>query len=89
MNEAIAIQYAALISDLMAKTKQTLSKIQDPKITTEVYSGPVTLRMRTKEDTELIVTDFCMAQVEYILVTIQNCNYIKDMLNEEGEDGDK
>ena len=90
MNEAIAIQYAALISDLMAKTKQTLSKIQDPKITPEVnYSGPVTLRMRTKEDTELIVTDFCMAQVEYILVTIQNCNYIKEMLNEDGEDGDK
>lgn len=61
----------------MAKTKQTLSKIQAPA--NEVYSGPVTLRMRTKEDTELIVTDFVAGQIEYILVTIQNCNFLKRM----------
>ena len=92
MNEAIAIQYAALISDLMAKTKQTLSKIQNPqdqKNPTEGYTGPVTLRMRTKEDTELIVTDFCDGKYEYILVTIQNCNYLKDKLEEEGDEGEK
>jgi citrate synthase len=51
-----AVQYAALIADLMAKTKYTLAKTATPA--TDFYTGPVTLRMRTKEDTELIVTDF-------------------------------
>jgi hypothetical protein len=77
-----AVQYAALIADLMAKTKYTLAKTATPA--TDFYTGPVTLRMRTKEDTELIVTDFqTNAPVhEYILVTIQNCKW---MLEKEGE----
>jgi hypothetical protein len=41
--------------------------------------------MRTKEDTELIVTDFVFNQYEYILVTIQNCNFLKSALAEEEE----
>jgi hypothetical protein len=44
--------------------------------------------MRTKKDTELIVTDFMTSQYEYILVTIQNCNYEKPVATEaEGEEG--
>ena len=50
-----------------------------------MYTGPVTLRMRTKEDTELIVTDFVFNQYEYILVTIQNCNFLKNALDEDDE----
>ena len=79
----------------MAKTKYTLAKTQeqlrekDSKEAkdqrSDFYSGPVTLRMRTKEDTELIVTDFqTTAPVhEYILVTIQNCAFA---LEGEGDD---
>lgn len=70
----------------MAKTKQTLSKIQDQRVT-EGYSGPVTLRMRTKKDTELIVTDFMMNQYEYILVTIQDCNYERPVVTEAEDEG--
>ena len=45
--------------------------------------------MRTKEDTELIVTDFVHnnSPYEYILVTIQNCNFIKSALGEGDEEG--
>lgn len=42
--------------------------------------------MRTKEDTELIVTDFVLNQYEYILVTIQRCISVKDLGDGE-EDG--
>ena len=78
-DDAKAVQYAALVSDLMAKTKQTLTKLNpsSEKQQTETYTGPVTLRMRTKENTELIVTDFVLNQYEYILVTIQKCEFDK------------
>jgi hypothetical protein len=78
-DDAMAVQYAALVSDLMAKTKQTLTKLNpsSEKQQTETYTGPVTLRMRTKENTELIVTDFVLNQYEYILVTIQKCDFEK------------
>ena len=68
----------------MAKTKYTLAKTASPP--TDFYTGPVTLRMRTKEDTELIVTDFQTAHPvhEYILVTIQNCKYMDEDDDEEG-----
>ena len=75
----------------MAKTKMTLSKVQarPEEKTTEPYTGPVTLRMRTKKDTELIVTDFVLNQYEYILVTIQNCNYEKPAATEVEGDEEK
>lgn len=86
-DEANAIQIAALVSDLMAKTKMTLSKVQarPEEKTTEPYTGPVTLRMRTKKDTELIVTDFVLNQYEYILVTTQDCNYERKAVAAEAE----
>ena len=87
VDDALAVQYAALVSDLMAKTKQTLTKVNSSseKQQSETYTGPVTLRMRTKEDTELIVTDFVLNQYEYILVTIQKC--ISDKALDDEEDG--
>ena len=80
-----AVQYAALMADLMAKTKYTLAQISSEGS----YTGPVSLRMRTKEDTDLIVTDFITSSPfhEYILVSIQNCNF---SLEEEAEvEGDE
>ena len=60
------VQYAALVSDLVMKTKSTL------KLLNQVDSDFVYLRMRTKQDTELIVTDYITpgSNNEYILVCI-------------------
>ena len=61
-----AVQYAALIADLVVKTKQTLGYIsnqKDEKATQFEY-----LRLRTKQDTEMIVTNYVAAGNEYILV---------------------
>ena len=79
-----AVQYAALMADLMAKTKYTLAQISGEN----TYSGPVSLRMRTKEDTELIVTNFQVSSShEYILVSIQNCNFsLEEEVEAEGDE---
>ena len=63
-----AVQYAALIADLVVKTKQTLGYIsnqKDEKATQFEY-----LRLRTKQDTEMIVTNYVATASgnEYILV---------------------
>ena len=59
-----AVQYAALIADLVMKTKATLKDLNSGD------SEFANLRMRTKAETELIVTDFILNGFEYILVTI-------------------
>ena len=76
-----AVQYAALISDLVMKTKSTLKQLN------QTDNEFVYLRMRTKQDTELIVTDFITpgTSYEYILVCIQSCKFGKDD-DEEGEE---
>ena len=48
------VQYAALVADLVVKTKQTLGSLDR----TDSNAGFHYLRMRTKQDTELIVTDY-------------------------------
>ena len=60
------VQYAALIADLVVKTKQTLKQLNQGD------SEFVYLRMRTKQDTEMIITDYIVPgqQSEYILVCI-------------------
>ena len=77
-----AVQYAALIADLVVKTKQTLGYIssqKDEKATQFEY-----LRLRTKQDTEMIVTNFVHTASgnEYILVVNQSCRF---KLDEEGD----
>ena len=67
-----AVQYSALISDLVMKTKSVLKQLN----TTD--SDFVYLRMRTKEETELIVTNYISGSNEYILVTIQRCKFALD-----------
>ena len=64
-----AVSYAALIADLVVKTKQTLGSL-DPKDDKAQFHY---LRMRTKQDTELIVTNYMAPTTgnEYILVVIQ------------------
>jgi len=59
-----AVQYSALVSDLVMKTKTTLKQLN------QVDSDFVYLRMRTKQDTEVIVTDYISGSNEYILVCI-------------------
>lgn len=44
--------------------------------------------MRTKEETELIVTNYIAGANEYILVTIQSCKFGKEE-DEEETKGDK
>ena len=50
-----AVQYAALIADLVLKTKQTLGALDSQRDGT---AGFHYLRLRTKQDTELIITDW-------------------------------
>jgi len=60
-----AVQYSALISDLVMKTKSTLKQLN------QADSEFNYLRMRTKQDTEVIVTDYITpGNNEYILVCI-------------------
>ena len=74
-----AVQYAALMADLVMKTKQTLASLFPDQ------GGQFThLRLRTKQDTEYIVTDISKDNNEYILCAIQNCNISKT--EEEGEE---
>lgn len=83
-----AVQYAALIADLVVATKKTLDaihplKLTDPVPTTaqkEEHAKYVTLehiRMRTSQDTEMIVTNYTAVPSgnEYILVVIQTCKF--------------
>ena len=82
-----AVQYAALIADLVMKTKQTL------RIVTQGQEAEFSsLRMRTKKETELIVTDFMHSSGnEYILVAIQKNIFAEeeDVKNEGGNDEEK
>ena len=61
-----AVQYSALIADLVSKTKSTL-KMLDLSDTDFTY-----LRMRTKSDKEIIVTNQIVNGNEYILITIHS-----------------
>jgi predicted regulator of Ras-like GTPase activity (Roadblock/LC7/MglB family) len=60
------VQYAALIADLVMKTNQTLKQLNSGD------SDFVYLRMRTKQDTEMIITDYITpgSGNEYILVCL-------------------
>ena len=92
-----AVQYAALIADLVVATKKTLGAIAPSKDTSQDPKGAVNnkdptdqnfvhLRMRTAQDTELIVTDFTAMGNEYILVAIQSCKFKLEDELEEGEE---
>ena len=73
-----AVQYSALISNLVMQTKYTLDHIEGrPQDGGSLRSGFHSLRMRTAQDTEMIVTDFITPSSgnEYILVAIQNCKF--------------
>ena len=74
-----SVQYAALLADLVMKTKQTLKQLNQGD------SEFVYLRMRTKQDTEMIVTDYITpgSGNEYILVCLQNCRFGPEIVEEE------
>lgn len=74
-----AVQYSALVADLVMKTKSTLKQLNQGGDSDFVY-----LRMRTKQDTEVIVTDYISGSNEYILVCIQSCKFESDEV--EGEE---
>ena len=80
-----AVQYAALIADLVVKTKQTLGSLDHPRDEKAQFHY---LRMRTKQDTELIVTDYTAPSTgnEYILVVIQQCIFKLEEELPEGEE---
>ena len=79
-----AVQISALVSDLVMKTKSTLKQL-NPQESEFGY-----LRMRTRQDTEYIVTNSQMqgSPHEYILVCIQQCKFGEDE-EEEDEEGEK
>ena len=66
-----SVQYAALVADLVMKTKLTLKQLNQGD------SDFVYLRMRTKQDTEIIITDYIVPGTgnEYILVCLQQCKF--------------
>ena len=78
ISEQQAVQYAALVSDLVMKTKSTLRLFDDAfkhekDLSKKFEFGEFEyLRLRTKADTELIVTDFQTPGTgyQYILVCI-------------------
>ncbi len=76
------VQYAALIADLVMKTKQTLKQLNQGD------SDFVNLRMRTKSDIEMIVTDQIINGNEYILVCLQRCKELEEEENEGEEKKD-
>jgi predicted regulator of Ras-like GTPase activity (Roadblock/LC7/MglB family) len=77
-----AVQYSALISDLVMKTKSTLKQLN---VADSEFNY---LRMRTKQDTEVIVTDYITpGNNEYILVCIQSCKFGVDEVEDEEEEG--
>ena len=83
-----AVQYSALISNLVMQTKYTLDHIEGkPNEGGQLRSGFHSLRMRTAQDTEMIVTDFITPSSgnEYILVAIQNCKFTLEEELAEGE----
>ena len=51
-----AVQYAALIADLVVATKKTLGAIATDKDPNSTYLEHI--RMRTTQDTEMIVTNY-------------------------------
>ena len=65
-NNILAVQYAALIADLVSKTKATLKQL-DPADSEFTY-----LRMRTKNEKEVIVTNQIINSNEYILITLHS-----------------
>ena len=69
------------------KTKSTLKGLNTADSLASSEFGY--LRMRTKQDTELIVTDYITPGTsnEYIFVCIQSCKF--DTGEEEEEEGDK
>ena len=81
-----AVQYAALIADLVVATKKTLGAISVDKDPTA--QNFVHLRMRTSQEQELIVTDYTApgSGNEYILVCIQNCKFGLEEIEDEDEE---
>ena len=81
---------SALIADLVLKTKQQLTQLPVDK-----DSGPGSgsfqyIRMRTAQDTEMIVTDYITSSgFEYILVTLQNCKFNEEKEVVEGDEEKK
>ena len=65
-NNDLAVQYAALVADLVSKTKATLKQL-DPLDSEFTY-----LRMRTKSEREIIVTNKIINSCEYILITLHS-----------------
>ena len=80
-----AVQYAALIADLVVKTKITLGTLDPARDEKAQFHY---LRMRTKQDTELIVTDYTAPSSgnEYIMVVIQQSIFKLEDEIAEGEE---
>ena len=74
-----AVQMSALIADLVLKTKQQLTQLPVDKDSGQGSGGFQYIRMRTQQDTEMIVTDYITSSgYEYILVTLQNCKFTEE-----------
>lgn len=72
------VQYAALFSDLVKHTRFALKQLDINDHNS--LQGFQSLRMRTAQDTEYIVTEFVTptSQNAYILVAIQSCKFTLD-----------
>ena len=87
-----AVQYSALISNLVMQTKYTLDHIEGkPSEGGQLKSGFHSLRMRMANDQEMIVTDFITPSSgnEYILVALQDCKFSLEEEIAEEEEADK
>ena len=75
------VQYAALIADLVDKSKYTLGSLSDRDERAPFHY----LRLRTKQDTELIISNYCSPSgYEYILCAIQQSVF--SIVEDEGEE---
>lgn len=73
-----AVQISALITDLVMKTKSYLKHPSLGQAGQQTDSDFVYLRMRQKDETELIVTNYISGANEYILVTQQLCKFERE-----------
>ena len=80
------VQYAALFSDLVKHTRFALKQLEINDQNS--LQGFQSLRMRTGQDTEFIVTEFVTptTQNAYILVAIQSCKFTIDEEIDQGEE---
>ena len=74
----VVVQYAALISDLVFRTKSNVRKLPNP-----LDNDLVSVRIRTAKSTELIIT----SANDFIMLAVQQCQIQSPIVAAKKEEG--